>query len=202
MLSEKNVKGMYRSIIMDSSTPCPLHTFVIYLKAGFRSMKVLICKYNHDSSTPLPLHTLRDLFKVFTARKKLLFPSSSVSDMEMAMKYNCDSSSPHPLHILRDFIRKRRDSPHDDIENTNKFCISESLDTMISTTTGTDNNIIMLEDLEVTKQVQDALDVKIALLISDLEECKIFLDVIEVLYNIDNNFYDEVILGRTKKQKI
>ncbi|CAG8744251.1 6330_t:CDS:2, partial [Dentiscutata erythropus] len=45
-----------------------------------------------------------------------------------------------------------KDSPHDDIENTNKFCINESLDTVIGIMTGTDNNIITQEDLEVTKR--------------------------------------------------
>ncbi|CAG8775578.1 16591_t:CDS:2, partial [Dentiscutata erythropus] len=55
-----------------------------------------------------------------------------------------------------------KDSPHDDIENTNKFWINESLDAVIGIMTGTDNNIITLEDLEVTKRVQDALDVKIS----------------------------------------
>ncbi|CAG8477153.1 4859_t:CDS:10 [Scutellospora calospora] len=50
-----------------------------------------------------------------------------------------------------------KDPPHDDIESTNKFCVNESLDTIICV----DDGIIMLEDLEVTKRVQDALDVKI-----------------------------------------
>ncbi|CAG8538243.1 8944_t:CDS:10, partial [Cetraspora pellucida] len=51
-----------------------------------------------------------------------------------------------------------KDPPNDDIENTNKFCINESLDTMIDI----DDNIITLEDLEMAKRVQDALDVKIS----------------------------------------
>ncbi|CAG8587690.1 18454_t:CDS:2, partial [Racocetra fulgida] len=43
-----------------------------------------------------------------------------------------------------------KDPPNDDIENTNRFCINESLDTTI----GIDNNIITLEDLEVAKRVR------------------------------------------------
>lgn len=42
-----------------------------------------------------------------------------------------------------------KDPPNDDIENTNRFCINESLDTMIVI----NNNVITLEDLEVAKRV-------------------------------------------------
>ncbi|KAF0485496.1 Cullin-domain-containing protein [Gigaspora margarita] len=56
-----------------------------------------------------------------------------------------------------------KDPPYDDIDSTNKFYINESLGTVIDTITdGTENNIITLEDLEVTKRVQDALDIKIS----------------------------------------